>query len=256
MHISLSAEELWHFGPLIITNSLLTTWLTIGLLTILAVIFRLRLQSAPQGLQNILEAMIDGCQQILTEIFASTEKARKLLPLILTTFLFILCNNWFGLLPGVGSIGLDPASNAEHHTSEADENHHANFVPILRAGTADLSLTLTLALIAVIFVQIIGIRANGVFAYLGRFLNFANPLKFFTGILELISEFAKIISFSFRLFGNIFAGEVLLTVIIALVPWFAPVPFYGLEIFVGAIQALVFTVLMLVFLKIAASPAH
>lgn len=251
MHVSLTAEEIFHFGPLTITNSLLTSWLVLGLLTIFAVLFRLRLKSAPAGLQNFIEIIVDGTQTILTSILENAERARKILPLILTAFIFILFNNWAGLLPGVGSIGFEHAT-----TASATAEDHPTLTPLFRAGTADLSLTLTLALIAVIFTQVIGIRANGVWGYLARFFQFQNPIKFFTGILELISEFAKVISFSFRLFGNVFAGEVLLTVILALVPFLAPLPFYGLEIFVGLIQAFVFSILMLVFCKLATTATH
>ena len=111
-------------------------------------------------------------------------------------------------------------------------------------------MTLAMALVSVIITQIVGFKTLGV-GYLKKFFNFSNPINFFVGILELISEFAKIISFSFRLFGNVFAGEVLLAVILMLVPYFVPLPFYGLEMFVAVIQAFVFAMLTLVFIKLA-----
>lgn len=138
----------------------------------------------------------------------------------------------------------------ETATGEVEE-HEAAFVPIFRAANSDLNVTLALAIISVFAAQIFGIGALGFFKYSKKFFNFTNPINFFVGILELIGEISKMISFSFRLFGNIFAGEVLLVVIAVLVPFIAPLPFYFLEIFVGFIQALVFAMLTLVFLKMA-----
>jgi F-type H+-transporting ATPase subunit a len=149
-------------------------------------------------------------------------------------------NNWLGLLPGVGTIGL----HETHHGKEV-------FIPLLRAGNADLNTTLALAVIAVVAIQIFGILAIGFWKYAGKFINFKGPIDFFVGILELISELSRLVSFSFRLFGNVFAGEVLLIVIASLLPFIGPLPFYALEIFVGFIQALVFVMLALVFIKMA-----
>jgi F-type H+-transporting ATPase subunit a len=174
----------------------------------------------------------------LTESIAGP-KGRKFLPLVLTFFVFILFSNWIGLLPGFGSIGIREVHNGK-----------SVLIPIFRGSTADLNTTLALATISVVATQIYGFSFLK-FSYLKRYFNFESPIMFFTGILELISEFAKIISFSFRLFGNIFAGEVLLAVITFLVPVIAPLPFLGLEVFVGFIQALVFSLLTLVFINTA-----
>ena len=125
-------------------------------------------------------------------------------------------------------------------------------MPLFRGPTADLNTTIALALISVFMIQFYGFKHLGL-KYLKKFFNFSNPINAFIGILELISEFSRIISFAFRLFGNIFAGEVLLTVISFLIPFIAPLPFLGLEIFVGFIQALVFTMLSLVFISMATS---
>ena len=123
----------------------------------------------------------------------------------------------------------------------------------LRSPSSDLNFTLALAIISVLFTQFAGITAVGFIKYGSRYLSFKSPVEFFVGILELISEVAKLISFSFRLFGNIFAGEVLLIVVGVLVPAIAPLPFLALELFVGFVQALVFSMLTLVFLKIETS---
>jgi F-type H+-transporting ATPase subunit a len=158
--------------------------------------------------------------------------------------LFVLFSNWAGLLPGVGTVGL----NAEHHGE-------ATIIPFLRSTSADLNFTLALSLIVVFVVQFAGIAALGVRKYGAKFFisPFHKPYGIGTlvGILELISEIGKTISFTFRLFGNVFAGEVLLAVMMFLIPLVVPMPFYGLEIFVGFIQALVFSMLSLVFFNMA-----
>ena len=151
--------------------------------------------------------------------------------------------NWVGLLPGVGTIGLNKLSEG-----------HEKFIPLFRAGTADLNMTLALAFIAVLIIQYSGLRALGA-GYLKRFINLKNPIYFFVGLLELMGEFTRVISFAFRLFGNIFAGEVLLTVIAFLMPILVPLPFMGLELFVGFIQALVFSMLTAAFLAQATAPS-
>jgi F-type H+-transporting ATPase subunit a len=153
----------------------------------------------------------------------------------MTLFVFILINNWLGLLPGIGSITITTAHGA---------------VPLFRGATADLNTTLALAIISVVMTHIYAIKELGLFKHLGKYFSF-NPMLLFVGMLEIVSEFSKMVSFSFRLFGNIFAGEVLLVVIAYLAPLIAPLPFFGLELFVGLVQALVFTMLTLVFLEIA-----
>ena len=137
------------------------------------------------------------------------------------------------------------------HTEETEGEHHGpKFVPYFRGPTADLNTTLALAVCSIILIQFTGFKFLG-FNYSKKFFNFSGPIDFFVGFLELFSELSKIISFAFRLFGNIFAGEVLLAVIGFLMPLIAPLPFLGLEIFVGFIQALVFSMLTLVFLNIS-----
>ncbi|MCF7836969.1 F0F1 ATP synthase subunit A [Candidatus Gracilibacteria bacterium] len=311
MHVSLTAEPLTHLGPLTVTNSLFTTWIVLAVISIFAVIFKLRLKKNPTGIQNLIEAAVEGFQGVVESVAENKILTRKFFAPIFTIFLFVLLNNWAGLIPGVGSIGfehseenkviaaeelkipenplteeLDEAiseevnsahivnlgeedgisifksvenfTTTENHTetAEAGEHHGAKFTPIFRPGSADLSFTLALAIVAVLMVQFMGVRQLGGWGYFKRFLNFSNPIHFFVGILEILSEFSKMISFSFRLFGNVFAGEVLLTVIIALAPFVAPIPFYALEIFVGAVQALVFAMLTLVFFRMATTEAH
>jgi F-type H+-transporting ATPase subunit a len=136
--------------------------------------------------------------------------------------------------------------------SHAEEKPEMKFVPLLRGATADINMTLALAVIAVLAIQYFGFKMSGIW-YAQRFIDVSNPINFFIGILEIVSETSKIISFAFRLFGNIFAGEVLLAVMAFLMPFIAPLPFLTLELFVGFIQALVFSMLVAVFLNVAVS---
>lgn len=289
-HISIAAEKLVTIGGLTITNSIFTSLIVSTLLISFAIIVHLKLKNTnrPTGLQNFAEMIIESLHAFIHGITGDLKKTRLFFPIISTFFLFILLNNWIGLLPGVGTIRLliDEPVKAESHSSlittvnaseqvvvtdthiqventdatvaeEKAETHVAEkathgpvAVPILRPGSADLNTTLALALLSVFLTQVFGFY-HLKFGYFKKFINFSSPIMFFVGILELISEFAKIISFAFRLFGNIFAGEVLLVVISFLIPIIVPMPFYGLELFVGFIQALVFSMLSLVFFNMA-----
>jgi len=240
MEISLAAETIGHIGSMPITNSILTSWVATLLLIILGFFAAKNLKNIPRGIQNFFEMVVELLFNMVNSVIDDKEQTKKYFPLLATIFLFIITNNWLGLLPGVGTIGL----NEIHHGKEV-------FIPIFRGGNADLNTTLALAILTVVMVQVFGVLAIGFTKYFSRFINFKGPIDFFVGTLEIVSEFSKMISFSFRLFGNIFAGEVLLTVIAMIVPYVAPLPFYMLEIFVGFIQALVFTMLALVFIKMA-----
>lgn len=237
IHISLAAEKVLNLGGLQITNSLLTTWIVMGFLTIFSILATKKLTLVPNHLQSVVEIVVGGLWDLFETVIH--EKVKLFFPLLATLFIYIISINWVGLLPGIGTIGLSKI-----------EDGHKTLVPFFRAGSADLNTTLGLALIALLVIQYSGFKTLGA-AYLKRFFNFSGPIYFFAGILELISEFSRIISFAFRLFGNIFAGEVLLTVIAFLMPLFAPLPFLGLELFVGFIQALVFSMLTAVFLSLA-----
>lgn len=239
IHISLTAEKLFSIGGLSITNSLLTTWIVMVILVIFSIICTRKLSLVPGNAQQLAEIVVDGIYNLFSTILH--ENTKRFFPLIGTYFLFIIMLNWSGLLPGVGTVGINKLLEG-----------HEVFVPLFRSGTADLNTTLALALIAMLVIQVAGLKTLGA-AYLKKFLNFTNPIYFFVGVLDIISELSRVISFAFRLFGNIFAGEVLLTVIAFLMPVFAPLPFLGLELFVGFIQALVFSMLTAVFLSLATS---
>ncbi|HUT21928.1 MAG TPA: F0F1 ATP synthase subunit A [Candidatus Bipolaricaulota bacterium] len=243
MEISLSAEPIFHLGKFTITNSLLTTWVVVCFLIVAAVVLKKKLKKEPKGYQNLVEMIFDGFLNVMDGVTGSRKLSIKFFPIVTTIFLFVIFCNWVGLLPGVGSIGF-------HELHEGKEA----FVPLFRAGSADLNMTLAVAVIAVAATHFFGIVTLGVVKHVGKFISLKNliknPIMFFIGILETIGEVAKTISFSFRLFGNVFAGEVLLTVVAFLVPYIAPLPFLFLEIFVGLIQAVVFAMLTLVFLSV------
>lgn len=241
-HIEIAAEKLFEIMGLPITNTLIMGWVVVALLAILGVLIFRKTAIIPKGLQNIFEILIESLLGLMESVFSSREKAEKYLPLIATIFIFILLANWLGILPGVGSLGFFEEKGEEKI-----------FVPFLRSPASDLNFTLALALIAVFMVNILGVTAIGFFKHFSRFLSFKGPIDFFVGVLEFISEIAKMISFSFRLFGNVFAGEVLLIITGFLAPFLVPVPFLLLEIFVGFIQALVFAMLTTVFISIATS---
>lgn len=261
--ISIVAEEVWNIGGWPITNSLFTTWIGMAVLIVIVLIGLGGRKLVPHGLQMVLEAIYGFFLNLCETVLEQKRWAEKAAPFITTIFLFVFIGNLIGLLPGVGSIGFfEKEAKAEAAVVETYESRdggkptvstkeeHEVFVPLFRAPTSDLNTTVALALISVVITQVVGFRILG-WGYLKKFINFSNPINFFVGILETISEFAKIISFSFRLFGNIFAGEVLLAVIGMLVPYFLPIPFYGLELFVAVIQAFVFAMLTIVFIKLA-----
>lgn len=239
LHISLVAEKLGALWGIPITNSLLASWLTMLVLVFLTILATRKVSLVPSGTQSVAELIIGGLYDFFGQV--SGKHTPRFFPLLASLFLFIIAANWVGLLPGVGTIGF-------FHESHGEEV----FTPLFRAATADLNMTVGLAIVAVISIQFFGFALLG-FKYRTRFVSFASPIAFVLGVLELISELSKIISFAFRLFGNIFAGEVLLAVMAFLMPFVMPLPFLTMELFVGFIQALVFSMLTAVFLSVAVS---
>lgn len=233
--ISLKAQELFNIGSYHITNSFFLTLAVSLILITFSLVFRNKIKLIPGKLQGAVEMGAEGLMGLMESTLGSMAKAEKYFPLVATIFIFILTSNLLGIFPGVGSLML--------------ENGHTE-VPFFRSPAADLNFTLAFAVISVILTNIIGMSAVGAFKHLGKYFNFRDPISFFIGILELISELAKIISLSFRLFGNVFAGEVLLTIISFLAPYFIPLPFLLLEIFVGAIQAFIFATITLVSISL------
>lgn len=241
IHVELKAEELGRIGSLPITNTLLTSWVVMAILIVAAVVVGRRAKLVPSRIQIMFEEVITFVRDFMTETLEDEKVASKYLPLLLTIFFFIFTSNLLEFLPGVGSLGF--------YTPEG-------FVPLLRSVNTDLNVTLALAIIAVIIIEIAGVAALGFFRYTSKFINFSSPLNFVVGLIELVSEVGRLISYSFRLFGNIFAGEVLLAVVGFFAPYIVPVPLMSFELFVGFIQAAVFALLTLFFIKLAITDAH
>lgn len=231
MHeISIKAEKLFDFLGIPVTNALLLSTVVMLILVSFALYLRKKNTLAPGKVQNFIEFLLEKLLNLMDSVLGSREVSEKYLPLIATAFTFIVVSNWFGLLPVVGSIGIE---NGRHWT------------PLFRSPAADLNFTLALATISVFGVNLLGAMSLGAKKYFSRFFtSVVGPLEFF-------SEFIKIISFSFRLFGNVFAGEVLLVIVGFLIPYFVPLPFLFLELFVGFIQAFIFSMLTLVFVAMA-----
>jgi F-type H+-transporting ATPase subunit a len=252
---TLYSESIYHIGSFNITNSLLNSWIVVLIVIILSLAIGRKIKLIPTGIQNFFEAIIETFLGVFDSVTNSREKSIKFFPLIFAFFLFILLNNWLGILPGIGSIG-----------QIASEHGEKVFIPYFRGGTADLNTTLALAVIGLVASHIFGILAIGIWRHFNKFINIqalldipkkiikeptiliVNPIKVFVGLIEIIGEVAKAASLSFRLFGNIFAGEVLLASMSAMLAWGLPIPFMFLEVIVGLIQALIFAMLILAYL--------
>jgi F-type H+-transporting ATPase subunit a len=317
--VELKAETLFRIGsfsislgplPLFdngfpITNTVLTSWIVIVLLSLLCYFGTRRMELVPRGLQNFVEMIVEAFYNLVVTT-AGEKHGRRFFPVVATIFFFVLAANWLGLCPTVATLGkveelspeheeavvfqkvggidvimpgfpswpphepqsisLDVGANASPQEKEAaveaatkdlkkDETAGV-LIPFFRSVNTDLNAPLALAIMSAIFVEFWGISSQGFFRYGSRFLNVRRLLKgdilsgvidFFVGILEFIAEVARLISFTFRLFGNIFAGEILFLVMIFMVPVLALDLVYGLELFVGLIQAFIFAMLTLVF---------
>ena len=244
IHIALSPYVLGHVGDLPITATLVTTWVVMALLTLGAVFFYRSLKLAPSTGQTAVELTIGGVYDYMRDVLESDSLAQKYFPLIMTIFVFIASINLFGLLPFVGgAIGLHVPG-------------HEGLVPLLYPAHTDLNMTLAVAAVAVFAIEFAGIAALGVFRYGSKFINFHSAIGFTVGLIELVSEVARLITFSFRLFGNIFAGKVLILVALFFLPYLLPVPLLVYEVAVGIIQGAVFALLTLFFIKIAVTEPH
>ncbi|MDE0243422.1 MAG: F0F1 ATP synthase subunit A [Candidatus Kaiserbacteria bacterium] len=238
--IHLSSTELFSVAGIGISNTLMAVWLAMIVLIGSSYLIGRRLSWRPGKVQIIAETLVGFVHTTVRDLLGSDAHATRFLPLILTLFLFILTVNWVGLLPGVESIGVYVTNDGVRE-----------FIPFFHPGNTDLNMTIALALISFVAIQISGFFILGFRTYGSKFLSFKSPIAFIVGIIELISEFSRIISFAFRLFGNIFAGSVLILVVATLVPYIAPVPLLVFELFVGLVQAFIFATLTLFFIKIA-----
>ncbi|MEI7579612.1 MAG: F0F1 ATP synthase subunit A [bacterium] len=285
MNISLAPEVLFHLGSLGITNAVFSSFVIFIILVLFVFILNRKLSyDKPGKLQLMVEMIFDGLYGLVQNVM-ELKYAKGVMSFVLTFFVLILLSNWFGLMPFVPAISLEEKESTVTETSsteklsEAESTNHTDesiekesflkclasqhcylstdgikefkkTVHVFRAPSSDLSFALTIAIISVIVTNILGFAYAGK-GHLSKFINFSGPIPFFVGILEIVSEIGKLISFSFRLFGNIFAGEILLVVITSISFGLATLPFLLLEIFVGAIQAFVFFMLTSVFIGLA-----
>jgi F-type H+-transporting ATPase subunit a len=233
---SFAAETIFHIGAFPVTNTILDT-LLVDLVIIGGVIYlKTKMSLIPNNtFQNAAESVIEIFYGLTESIAQKT--AAKIFPYFMSFFLFILLINWSSLIPGVGTIGI---------------REHGELIPFLRGATSDLNMTLGLALISAVATHAMSIQTIGIKEYLSRYFSF-NPINLFVGILEIISEITKVISLSFRLFGNIFAGEVVIATVSSIFAFIFPLPFLLLEIIVGLVQSLVFSMLTMVFMAILAT---
>ncbi len=240
--VSFAAEPIFRIGSFSVTNTLVNTALIDATLLSVCFVTSKKIKYVPGKLQNILEYIIQVFNDLIESV--APNRGKIILPFVVTFFVFILLINWSGLLPGVGTIGF-----FEEH------EHKKVLIPLVRAATSDINTTLALALVSAVSTHVLSIKLTGIKDYLSRFFSI-NPINLFVGLLELVSEITKVVSLSFRLFGNIFAGEVVLVTVSSLFAFLFPLPFMLLEVIVGIVQALVFAMLTMSFMAIMTTPHH
>lgn len=291
-HITIAAEELTKIGPVKLTNTMVTSWFVVGFIIIFFLLATRRWSLVPSGLQNFVEAALEAFYTLVVNV-AGEKNGRRFFPVVATIFLFVVISNWLSLTPIFNSIGFhseeeehgfvmeqaeigpidltyvplsgpgalkgdsidedDPDAHKQAEEAKADGKFVGELIPLFRGPNTDLNTPLALAIASAIAVEFWGISSLGLFTYVKKFLDFRGPINFFVGILELVSELVRLVSFTFRLFGNMFAGEVVILMFTFLTPIILTLPFYGLEIFVGLIQAFIFAMLTLVFGVMAVS---
>lgn len=230
---SFAPETIFQIGAFPITNTILDTLLVDAVLIGGVFFITKKLALIPANhFQNAVELLIETFYNLTESV--SQKMASKIFPYFISFFLFILLINWSNIMPGVGTIGFF---------------HGHKLVPLLRGATSDLNVTLGLALISAVATHTLSLKTIGIKDYLSRYFSF-NPINLFVGVLEIISEITKVVSLSFRLFGNIYAGEVVLITMSSIFAFIVPLPFLMLEIIVGLVQALVFSMLTMVFMAI------
>ena len=230
--ITLFAEPIFHFENFTVTNALLTSWVVVIIILVLSFFLRWKLKEVPGRLQNLFEIIVDGALGLCDQVTNNRILSLRIFPIAISVFFFILINNWLGIIP-LGGLGL--IEQGEHGLA---------FIPFLRGGTADINTTIALAIMAVVGANLFGVFSVGLWKTFNKYVNLkvlgeiftkikkeptviiVAPITFFVGLIEIIGEFAKVASLSFRLFGNVFAGEVLLVSMAALVAYIIPIPFY------------------------------
>ncbi len=257
-HLPPHAEQIFSIGPIVITNSMLMMWIAVAVLILIVQLGTRKMSLIPKGMQNFLEWLVESLYNFLEGILGA-DLCKKTFWFFGTIFILILCVNWLGLIPGVGTVGWE--------LQGAGVDSHDKFRPFLRGGNADLNMTAAMSFTFAILWFYWAIRENslkGFFAHIfapkGAFQGLLKVFMIlifgFVGVLEVVSILFRPVALSFRLFGNVYAGESILENMMLLVgdktylAWLPPIPFYFLELLVGLIQALVFMLLTAVFLKL------
>lgn len=238
--MSFAPQTLFYLGPLPITNTVLNTLFVDAILLLIAFAVWKNVKLIPGMIQNVAEIVIGGFYNFTKSI--AGDRADKIFPYFMSFFLFILVANWSGLIPGITTIGFVDSLHGKEHIT-----------PLLRSTTTDLNTTLALAVLSLIATHFLSVRTLGIKEYFLRYLSL-NPIFLFVGVLEIVSEATKLVSLSFRLFGNVYAGEIVLETIAGIFAFIFPLPFLLLEVIVGFVQALVFSMLTLVFMVILTTP--
>ncbi|HEV2579845.1 MAG TPA: F0F1 ATP synthase subunit A [Ktedonobacteraceae bacterium] len=260
--IQIQPDVIFTLFGLPVTNTLLCTWITIVLLVIVAYFGTRRRDLIPSGMQNFVEWGIESILRLVQSVVGE-KKGRQFFPLVATFFFFILFANLFDVLPGIDTIGRIniTAVQAAHLAVPSGPflfgDLSNKIVPFFRPPTSDLNLTFSMALVSVVVTQVFGFMYLGAGPHLSKYFQFRaikehgvqGGIEFFVGIIELVTEVSRLLSFAFRLFGNIFAGGAVLAVFAWLLPGITDVVFIPLELFVAFVQALVFSLLTLVFLQ-------
>jgi F-type H+-transporting ATPase subunit a len=260
-HVQLPAEPIFSIGGFTVTNTIITSWVTIIVLGLFVWAVTRRTRLIPSRLQSLVESALEWLLNFCVDV-AGEKNGRRFFPLVTTIFLFVIANAWIALIPGFGSI-----------TWTVTEGGTTHVYPLLRGANTDINFTLALALVSFVFVTYMGISQSGL-SFFKQFVNvgrlgqglgqllrgklksgigglFMGGIDAFVGGLEFVGYIMRIVSFMFRLFGNMLGGEILLLMMLFLMPWLLAIPFYGLELLVGTIQALIFAGLTLVFATMA-----
>ncbi|TME61274.1 MAG: F0F1 ATP synthase subunit A [Chloroflexi bacterium] len=279
LEIRIQPEVIFYIGPLPVTNTLLCTWISILILVVFFYFATRRRALVPSGIQNVAEYLIEYLLG-LVEGVSGKEKGRRFFPLVATLFIFIITCNLLDVIPGVDTIGTidTAAAHAAHITAQpvlgfllfGDLSNL--LIPWIRPATTDLNLNFAMSLTVVVTCQVIGFTTLGPIEHLGKYINlrtffrslrkldfagmFQGIIEFFVGIIDIISELSRILSLAFRLFGNIFAGSAVLAVFAFILPFISDVVFIPFELFIAFVQALVFSLLTLVYLEMATTSEH
>lgn len=242
LHISLAPEHIADIGGLPLTPSILTSWITTVLVLAAAFFIGRNLKLVPGKGQVVVESFVSGVLDYMKSALEDVKLAERYFPLIASIFVFVLFMNLVGFLPIMESIGF--------------YDHEGHFMPLFYPVNADLNTPLALAIISFFVIEIAGIIHLGFLKYASKFVNFSSPMNFFVGILEIIGNLARLVSLSFRLFGNILAGHLLIVVLMFFAAYLLPLPFLFFEVFVAFIQAAIFSLLTLFFIKLSVSEPH